>query len=60
MIEERGQQRPADWPKAFPAQKYDVKDIPTPPEQWTWVKMATVGDLQPTDEGTSCASFARS
>lgn len=53
MIEERGQQRPADWPKAFPAQKYDVKDIPTPPERWTWVKMASVGDLQPTDEGTS-------
>jgi nitrite reductase (NAD(P)H) len=30
MIEERGQMRAADWPKDFPGQKFDAKDLRTP------------------------------
>lgn len=50
---ERGQERPADWPKEFPATKFEAKDLPTPRSQWSWVKLATVADLAPTDESTT-------
>ena len=53
MIEERGQSRAADWPKDFPAEKFDEKAIPTPRAQWEWVPLATVDDLQPNDQNTT-------
>ncbi|KAL8278182.1 hypothetical protein RQP46_009355 [Phenoliferia psychrophenolica] len=56
LIEERGQTRSADWPKAFPAQKFHAEDLKTPRSQWTWVPMATVEDLRPTEENTTSAA----
>ncbi|GAA5857736.1 hypothetical protein JCM1840_000889 [Sporobolomyces johnsonii] len=56
IITERGQQRPADWPKNFPAQHFKDEDIRTPRSQWKYVKLAEVDDLSPTEENTtSCA-----
>ncbi|GAA5872094.1 hypothetical protein JCM8547_003101 [Rhodosporidiobolus lusitaniae] len=56
LITERGQQRPADWPKNFPGQRFTDASIPTPRSQWKYVKLATVDDLAPNEEGTtSCA-----
>jgi nitrite reductase (NAD(P)H) len=52
-IEERGQSRPADWPKTFPSQKFEEKDITTPREEWTWVKVCSTADMRLTDEGTT-------
>lgn len=55
-IQERGQDRPADWPKQFPPVKFKPGDVRTPKSQWQWVKMATIADLTPTEAGTtSCA-----
>ncbi|KAG9119852.1 hypothetical protein FRC07_004917 [Ceratobasidium sp. 392] len=54
-IIERGQQRPADWPKAFPAIKFNESDIATPKEQWQWIPLAKTSDLRPTNEGTTSA-----
>ncbi|KAK4702458.1 nitrite reductase (NAD(P)H), partial [Phenoliferia sp. Uapishka_3] len=54
LIEERGQTRAADWPKDFPAQKFHAEDLKTPRSQWEWVPMATVEDLRPTEENTTC------
>lgn len=56
MIEERGQQRAADWPKDFPGQKFDAKDLRTPKSDWKWVALATTADLAATEANTtSCA-----
>lgn len=55
-IEERGQNRAADWPKEFPAQKFEAKNLPTPKEKWEWVALATVNDLLPTDQNTTSAA----
>ena len=52
-IVERGQLRPADWPKAFPPSKMEVSQITTPRSQWKWRKMAKVEDLVPSDAGTT-------
>ncbi|GAA6042045.1 hypothetical protein JCM8097_004077 [Rhodosporidiobolus ruineniae] len=56
LITERGQQRPADWPKSFPGQRFTASQLATPRSEWQYVPLATVGDLAPTEEGTtSCA-----
>lgn len=56
LVTERGQQRPADWPKQFPGQRFRNEDLPTPRSQWQYVKLASVDDLTPTEENTtSCA-----
>ncbi|GAA5984125.1 hypothetical protein JCM10908_006060 [Rhodotorula pacifica] len=56
LISERGQQRPADWPKEFPGRRFRDEDLPTPRSQWQYVKLASVDDLTPTQENTtSCA-----
>lgn len=55
-ISERGQKRAADWPRDFPGQKFDLASIATPREQWSWVPLATVADLQPTDDNTTSAA----
>jgi nitrite reductase (NAD(P)H) len=53
MIEERGQMRAADWPKDFPGQKFDAKDLRTPKSEWKWTALATKADLSPTDVNTT-------
>jgi nitrite reductase (NAD(P)H) len=53
MIEERGQMRAADWPKDFPGQKFDAKDLRTPKSEWKWTSLATKADLAPTDTNTT-------
>jgi len=53
MIEERGQMRAADWPKDFPGQKFDAKDLRTPKSEWKWTPLATKADLAPTDTNTT-------
>ena len=52
-ITERGQPRPADWPKNFPSIKFKSSDIEVPKSEWKWRKMAVVSDLRPTDAGTT-------
>ncbi|QRV85667.1 nitrite reductase (NAD(P)H) large subunit [Ceratobasidium sp. AG-Ba] len=54
-IIERGQTRPADWPKAFPPIKFHESDIATPKDQWKWISLAKISDLKPTSEGTTSA-----
>lgn len=54
LIEERGQTRAADWPKSFPAQKFHAEDLPTPKSEWKWIALASVSDLHPTEENTTC------
>jgi nitrite reductase (NAD(P)H) len=56
MIEERGQMRAADWPKDFPGQKFDAKDLRTPKSEWKWTPLATKADLAPTDTNTTYVS----
>lgn len=56
LIEERGQQRAADWPKDFPGQRFTLASLPTPKEQWTWVPLATVADLAPNERNTTSAA----
>lgn len=56
LIEERGQKRPADWPQQFPTQRFTDSSIATPRSSWQYVQLASVDDLQPTEENTtSCA-----
>lgn len=56
MMEERGQQRAVDWPKDFPGQKFDAKDLLTPKSEWKWIALATTADLAATEANTtSCA-----
>ncbi|KDQ57287.1 hypothetical protein JAAARDRAFT_194442 [Jaapia argillacea MUCL 33604] len=53
QIKERGQERPADWPKQFPAAKIRLSTIHTPKSQWKWRRLATVQDLMPSQAGTT-------
>jgi nitrite reductase (NAD(P)H) len=53
QISERGQPRPADWPKAFPAVRIQEDEIQRPKSQWEWRKLAKVADLTPTQEGVT-------
>lgn len=57
-IVERGQIRPADWPKTFPSQKFEEKDLPSPRADWKWIQLATVNDLAPTDLNTTFVLFS--
>ncbi|KAI9496938.1 hypothetical protein BDB00DRAFT_970630 [Zychaea mexicana] len=47
MVDERGQLRPADWPKELPPM---AKLTPSTPEQNTWLNVGST-DLFPIDEG---------
>lgn len=56
LITERGQQRPADWPKAFPGLRFRAEDLATPRSEWQYVRLASVSDQSSTNENTtSCA-----
>ncbi|KAG1902240.1 uncharacterized protein F5891DRAFT_1025513 [Suillus fuscotomentosus] len=56
VITERGQERPADWPKQLPPAKLGESVIVTPKSEWEWRKLATVNDLMPTDDATTSAA----
>ncbi|OCF75267.1 nitrite reductase [NAD(P)H], large subunit [Kwoniella mangroviensis CBS 8886] len=53
IIEERGQKRAADWPRDFPSQKFDSSHLLTPENEWKWVKLANIEDLQVNDRNTT-------
>ncbi|SGY20621.1 BQ5605_C016g08108 [Microbotryum silenes-dioicae] len=55
-ITERGQNRPADWPKNFPAKRFEDNEVPTPRSEWEWVNLATTQDLMPTEANTTSAA----
>ena len=52
-IVERGQTRPADWPKEFPSMKLEDSHVPAPKDQWKWKALAKVTDFSQTNEGTT-------
>jgi nitrite reductase (NAD(P)H) len=56
VIAERGQERPADWPKRLPPVKFGESDIVTAKSEWEWRKLATVYDLMPTDDAITSAA----
>lgn len=53
IITERGQQRPADWPKVYPNVKLTQDQFITRKAEWKWSKVATKDDLMPTDSGAT-------
>ncbi|KAI3622179.1 nitrite reductase [Moniliophthora roreri] len=53
IIDQRGQQRPADWPKAIPPVALRTDDISSPKSSWTWKKMASCTDFSTTEAGVS-------
>jgi hypothetical protein len=53
IITERGQQRPADWPKAYPGVKLTEDQFSTAKAEWKWTKVATRGDMGLTEAGTT-------
>jgi nitrite reductase (NAD(P)H) len=53
MITERGQQRPADWAKAYPAIKLTEDRLVTPKSEWQWSTLVSKADMMPTDVGTT-------
>jgi len=53
VIKERGQERPANWPKQSPPTKLHESVIVTPKSEWEWRKLATVYDLMPTNDATT-------
>lgn len=53
MITERGQQRPADWAKAYPAVKLTPDRLVTPKSDWQWLTLASKVDMMPTEMGTT-------
>jgi len=56
LIEERGQRRPADWPKAFPPVSLKPDVIATPKSEWQWISMVKKTEMMPTDAGTTSAA----
>ncbi|EGN92390.1 hypothetical protein SERLA73DRAFT_172962 [Serpula lacrymans var. lacrymans S7.3] len=52
-ITERGQPRPADWPKQFPPAKIHSSAIRVPKAEWRWRRLASVNDLMPSNAGTT-------
>ncbi|KAF9509211.1 hypothetical protein BS47DRAFT_1377626 [Hydnum rufescens UP504] len=55
-IVQRKQQRPADWPKAFPGVKIGDRSIHHSRDEWTWRPLAKVSDLTPSDAYATSAA----
>lgn len=53
MITERGQQRPADWARAYPPAKLTQDQLVTSRPEWEWLTMVSKADMMPTDIGTT-------
>lgn len=56
IIQERGQPRPADWAKSFPAVKLSTDQCRTPKSNWSWINVARKADLLVNEGGTSSAA----
>ncbi|KAJ3475533.1 hypothetical protein NLI96_g11777 [Meripilus lineatus] len=54
---ERGQTRPADWSKEAPPLKIKAEDVGVPRSEWQWRKVAKLGDLTPSSNGTTAAAI---
>jgi nitrite reductase (NAD(P)H) len=52
IIEERGQQRPVNWPHTS-ALKLTADQLKTPKNQWTWVTVAKKDDITLSENGTT-------
>ncbi|KAF7300645.1 NAD(P)H nitrite reductase [Mycena chlorophos] len=58
-VKERGQQRPADWAKAYPPLRLAPETtLNTPKSNWTWVGLLDKSDMLPSTEGTNTTSVA--
>ena len=53
IIEERGQQRPANWPKVSTPLKLTAEQLKTPKSEWTWVTVAKKDDMTLSQNGTT-------
>uniref|UniRef100_Q9UVH8 Nitrite reductase [NAD(P)H] n=1 Tax=Hebeloma cylindrosporum TaxID=76867 RepID=Q9UVH8_HEBCY len=53
LIAERGQYRPADWPKSSAGLKITPDQLKTPKSEWTWVTVAQKGDMALSELGTT-------
>jgi nitrite reductase (NAD(P)H) len=53
IIEERGQQRPANWPNTPAPLKLTADQLKTPKNQWTWVTVAKKDDMALSENGTT-------
>ena len=52
-IEERGQKRPADWPKTSASLRFAPDQFVTPKHQWTWQTVAKKEDMVLNDQATT-------
>ncbi|GAA5913645.1 uncharacterized protein JCM6883_004036 [Sporobolomyces salmoneus] len=56
IIKERGQERPADWPKQQTGLQFRPEQLKTPRSEWKYVQLLSVDDFEPTETNTSsCA-----
>jgi nitrite reductase (NAD(P)H) len=53
IVEERGQQRPANWPYASTPLKLNAEQLKTPKDQWTWITVAKKDDMVFSENGTT-------
>ena len=53
IIEERGQQRPANWPNTSTPIKLTAEQLKTPKNQWTWITVAKNDDITLSEDGTT-------
>ncbi|KDR71728.1 hypothetical protein GALMADRAFT_253448 [Galerina marginata CBS 339.88] len=53
LITERGQLRPADWPKRSAPLKLTPELLQTPKKEWKWVTVATKADMVLSENGTT-------
>jgi nitrite reductase (NAD(P)H) len=57
IITERGQDRPADWPKSYPPVQLTLDQFKTAKKDWTWATVANKSDLLPTDAGATSVAI---
>lgn len=53
LIEERGQKRPADWPKTSASLRFMPDQFVTPKRQWTWQTVGKQEDIMLNDQATA-------
>jgi nitrite reductase (NAD(P)H) len=53
IITERGQHRPADWPKSYPPLQFTLDQFKTGKENWTWITVAKKSDMVSTNTGAT-------
>ena len=53
IITERGQSRPADWPKSYPPVRLTSDQFETERNNWAWITVANKSDMGTTDAGSA-------